>query len=370
MNIIKKFKNKKKQKKLPVNMLLSLIIFITLIATHVATFSIMYYLLSHSIIMLPSPESVLEPPHPELSAFLIQNLIISLILGSVISCFFGKIPSKPINELVDAIDELANGNFSVRIHFSGKRLFAPVCESFNRMAEELGSVEMLRNSFINDFSHEFKTPIVSIRGYAKLLKNTELTHAQRENYLSIIISESDRLSLLAANILTLSKIENQKIVSENTSFDLAEQIRRCILLSEPKWSKKKISFQLNLKDICFYGNESMLSQVWLNLIDNAIKFSPEQETIEISLFHTPKPVQIYFKIRDHGCGIAPEHASRIFQKFYQEDSSHTVEGNGLGLAIALRIIELHNGKIQIAKQEDTGASFEVFLPACDLDEYR
>lgn len=359
--------NKKQTKKLQVNILLSLVIFFTLIMTHVGTFGIMYYFISHNIIALPSPESLQQPPRPELSTFLIQNLVISLILGAVTSCFFGRIPSRPINELVTAIDELAEGNFNVRIHFSGTRLFSSVCKSFNRMAEELGSVEMLRSSFINDFSHEFKTPISSIRGYAKLLQNPNLSTQQRENYLSIIISESDRLTSLADNVLTLSKVENQKIVSESAPFNLAEQIRRCILLLEPKWSKKNIAFQLHLKDISFYGNESMLSQVWLNLIDNAIKFSPENETIEIFLFHTKLPVEIYCKIKDYGCGIAPENQAHIFQRFYQEDASHKIDGNGLGLAIASKIIELHKGKIQIAKQEKEGTAFEIFLPSHNLD---
>lgn len=360
--------NKKQAKKLQVNLLLSLIIFITLVLTHVGTFSIMYYLISSNIIVLPSPEALQEPPRPELSAFLLQTLIISLILGGVTSYCFGRISSKPINKLINAINELADGNFDVRISLSNKRWFSSLCASFNRMAEELGSVEMLRSSFINDFSHEFKTPIVSIRGYAKLLQNAQLTEAQKEQYLSIIISESDRLSSLATNVLTLSKVENQKIVSESCSFNLAEQIRRCILLLEPKWSRKNIEFQLNLKDISFYGNEAMLSQVWLNLIDNAIKFSPENGRIEMYLFHTVKPFRIYFKIRDYGCGIAAESASHIFQKFYQEDSAHIIEGNGLGLTIAAKIIDLHNGKIQIGKQEEKGVSFEVFLPAHNLDE--
>lgn len=229
------------------------------------------------------------------------------------------------------------------------------------MAEELGSLEMLRSDFINNFSHEFKTPIVSLRGYAKVLKRKNLTDDERNDYLDIIINESERLAELATNVLQLSKVESQAIITEKTSFNLTEHIRTVIVLLEPKWSAKHISFQFDSSELMVTANEDMLSQVWINLLDNAIKYSPSYSEITIAM--NSKDQQVRISIHNNGPGINESQQKNIFDKFYQGDSSHSSPGNGLGLSIAHKIVALHGGTIQVASSDDTGTTFEVTLPS-------
>jgi signal transduction histidine kinase len=287
-------------------------------------------------------------------------MILSTITGTVISFIVSRVPLNPINELISATKELARGNFDTRIHLRGPNEFKELTESFNRMAEELGSIEMLRSDFVNNFSHEFKTPIVSMRGFAKVLKNSRhLTEDERNEYLDIIISESDRLSMLATNVLNLSKVEHQKIISENKMFDMSEQVRRAILLLEPKWSKKGLDLIIDLDEVNFYGNEDLLNQIWINLIDNAIKFSPQGAKIQLDLIEFNN--EIIFKVKDNGYGIQPESQKYIFDKFYQCDKSHSTEGNGLGLTLVKKIVDMHNGQILVESNFNSGAVFTVKL---------
>jgi len=359
---MKKGKNCTDQKTVNIGILFALFMFIALFITNILSFIVLFFLVNRNIISIPAPGDMQPFPGPGFTMFLIQILLISLILGTCSTMFLAILTTKPINTLITAINELANGNFNVRIHMAHDRIFGPINESFNKMAEELSSVEILRNSFINDFSHEFKTPIVSIRGFSKLLQSSGLSEDERQEYLSIIISECERLTSLSNNILNLSKIENQKIISNTQPFYLSEQIRRSILLLETKWAAKNIDFDLDLENFLFTGNKELLQEVWINLISNAIKFSPNSGTIEITLKQDKNQKQVSFRIKDYGCGISEKDRNHIFQKFYQADQSRTTEGNGLGLAIASRVIELHNGKLQLGKQEEIGTSFEIFLP--------
>ncbi len=271
-----------------------------------------------------------------------------------------KIPLKPINKLITATKELSNGNFDIRINFDHPKELKELSNSFNNMAKELGSVELLRNDFVNNFSHEFKTPIVSLRGFAKLLKNDNLTKEERDEYLDIIISESDRLALLATNILNLSNIENKTINTSKSNFDLSEQIRHSILLLESKWSSKNIEINIDLDETKYIGNEELLKQVWVNLIENAIKFTNKEGKIDIQLmsFEDSK----VFKIRDTGIGMSQKTKKHIFDKFYQGDTSHTIEGNGLGLTMVKKIIDLHNGIVEVKSQLNKGTIITVTLP--------
>jgi len=358
----KKKKNRTDKKAVNIGVLFALFMFIALFITNIVSFVVIFFLVSHNVISIPEPENMQPFPDPGFIMFLIRSLLISLILGTCSTLFLAILTTKPINTLTTAINELANGNFNVRIHMAHDRIFGPVNESFNKMAEELSSVEILRNNFINDFSHEFKTPIVSIRGFSRLLQSSGLSEDERQEYLSIIISECERLSSLSNNILNLSKIENQKIISNTQPFYLSEQIRRSILLLETKWAAKNIDFDLDLENFIFTGNRELLQEVWINLISNAIKFSPNRGTIEITLKQNKDKKQIYFKIKDYGCGISEKDRRHIFQRFYQADQSRTTEGNGLGLTIAAKVIELHNGKLQLGTPEEIGTSFEIFLP--------
>lgn len=291
--------------------------------------------------------------------------LVSLITGTVISLFVSKKPLKPIRDIMTAADRIAAGDYSVRINLNGSEEFKQLSNSFNHMAEEIGSVEMLRNDFVNNFSHEFKTPIVSIRGFAKMLKRNDLTHQERNEYLNIIITESERLSELSTNVLNLSKVEQQSILTDKKRFNVSEQIRLVIAALYHKWSNKNMDIVFENEEIILNGNEELLKQVWINLIDNAIKFSPEYSTVVIKA-DDKNENNIIVTISDQGEGISSEAQKHIFDKFYQGDISHATQGNGLGLGLGLalvkKIINLHNGQISLKKSSSKGATFEIILP--------
>ena len=291
---------------------------------------------------------------------LLLLLVVSVVVGTVVSLVMSRIPLRPIRQVIDATNRLAAGDFSTRLRLPGAHVFTELAESFNRMAEELGSIEMLRSDFVDNFSHEFKTPIVSIKGFAEELKHDDLTPEQRNEYLDIIIHESTRLAQLATNVLNLSRVEKQAILANRTRFDLTEQVRRCVLLFENKWEQRRLNLNVELDEVTIDGDEELLSQVWLNLIDNAVKFTPEGGCVDIRLHKGSDSVT--FQIRDDGYGISEEAQRHIFDKFYQGDASHTVSGNGLGLSIARRVITLHNGDIRCQSEEGAGAEFTVELP--------
>ncbi|MEN6637130.1 MAG: HAMP domain-containing sensor histidine kinase [Clostridiaceae bacterium] len=334
--------------------LFSAIVFLILMITSILIFIIGVLLVRINAINLAK----LSRQEPLLPIFML--LIISVVVGTVVSFMISRFPLKPIRRVIDATNRLAGGDFSVRLHLPGPSSLAELATSFNRMAEELGSIEMLRADFVDHFSHEFKTPIVSIKGFAEELKHDDLTPEQRNEYLDIIIHESTRLAQLATNVLNLSRVEKQTILANRTRFDLTEQVRRCVLLFENKWEQRRLNLNVELDEVTIDGDEELLSQVWLNLIDNAVKFTPEGGCVDIRLQKGDGSVT--FQIRDDGYGISEEAQRHIFDKFYQGDASHTVSGNGLGLSIARRVITLHNGEIYCKSEEGAGAEFTVVLP--------
>lgn len=229
------------------------------------------------------------------------------------------------------------------------------------MTEELAGIELLRSDFIGNFSHEFKTPIVSILGFAKLLKKGNLTPEEQAEYLDIIIEESRRLTALSTNVLNLSKVESMSLLTDFTTFNVGEQVRESVVLLESKWNKKEISFDFNLKELQINGNEQLLKQVWMNLIDNAVKFSPAKSKIDLSLENNSEFVKI--TVRDYGIGMDEKTQHNIFDKFYQGESSHSPKGNGLGLPLAKKIVELHHGTITVTSRLGEGSAFVVTLPS-------
>ena len=303
----------------------------------------------------------LSRQEPMLPIFML--LIISVVVGTVVSFMISRFPLKPLRRVIDATNRLASGDFSVRLQLPNASSLTELATSFNRMAEELGSIEMLRADFVDDFSHEFKTPIVSIKGFAEELKHDDLTPEQRNEYLDIIIHESSRLSQLATNVLNLSRVEKQTILGNLARFDLTEQVRRCVLLFENKWEQRRLNLNVELDEVAITGDEELLSQVWLNLIDNAVKFTPEGGCVDIRLQKVES--HVLFSIRDDGYGISEEMQRHIFDKFYQGDDSHTIPGNGLGLSIARRIVTLHGGEIRCQSEEGAGTEFTVSLPIGD-----
>lgn len=261
-----------------------------------------------------------------------------------------------------ATNQISKGDYTTRISLRGTRELRQLTQSFNHMAEELDSMEILHNDFINNFSHEFKTPIVSIRGFAKLLKEQNLTPKEQEEYLNIIIAESERLSALSTNILNLSKLEQQTSLTERENFHLTEQIRLVVSLLAPKWSEKNLELSLDSDEIFLTGNEELLKQVWINLLDNAIKFSPEGGFIRIHASSNRQSCSIFFTNILEQTNLSKNFCSHIFTKFYQEDSSHSTKGNGLGLTIANRIVQLHRGEITCKINSDQTITFCVTLP--------
>ncbi|MCD8015233.1 MAG: HAMP domain-containing histidine kinase [Lachnospiraceae bacterium] len=287
-----------------------------------------------------------------------------LILGVILAVIMSNIPAGPINKLIDATDKIADGDYSVRVNFKGPKDMRLLGQKFNYMAQELGSVEMLRNDFVNNFSHELKTPIASIQGFAQVLLDRDVSRQEQVEYLNIIVKESKRLTDMSTNVLNLSRIEQQTILTDKKRIDISEQIRTTIIALDRKWSSKDVKFQLESEDsgeIYGMGNEELLKQVWLNLLDNAVKFSPDGGCVRIRGKQEPEGLEI--TISNRGESLPPEMARHIFDRFYQGDTSHTTEGNGLGLTIAQKIVKLHNGKLFLDCQEEGWVTFHVSLPA-------
>ncbi len=288
-------------------------------------------------------------------------LFFSTTLGTLFTFIFSRIWLKTAKDLSRAADEVSRGNFSVRVDEKYHRgEFREMIRAFNNMAEHLSHTEIFRSDFINYFSHEFKTPIVSMRGFARQLKKPNLTEEARKEYLQIIIDECDRLTRLASNILLLSQFENQKIVSSPTTFSVDEQIRTTLVLLEKEWSGKEIELDLEMDEIHITTNEEMLSLVWRNLLSNAIKYSLTGGKIQITCDDDGEFLHVV--IADEGIGMSEETQKHIFEKFFQADTSHKTNGNGLGLALVKRIVDLCQGTIRVSSREGQGASFTVSLP--------
>ena len=284
----------------------------------------------------------------------------SIVLGTIISFAISHIPLKPVLELVDGLNKLEQGDYKTRIDLGKSSMMAELTDNFKTLASELENTEMLRTDFVNNFSHEFKTPIVSIRGFARLLQKGNLTKEQEQEYLSIIEEEASRLSDMATNVLNLTKIENQDILTDVTDYNLSEQIRNCILLVEKKWSDKKLEMVLDFDEINIQGNEEMLKQVWINLLDNAIKFSPVGNKVVVEI-DDENDEDITVSIKNFGPAIKKEDLPMIMNKFFQGDRSHSKDGNGIGLAIVDRIVKLHNGSVT-CESDDEKTVFYVKLP--------
>ena len=300
---------------------------------------------------------------PEETNGLILVFVISLGAGLIFTTIGSELMLRYVNRYINQMNRLASGDFKARLSI-GKFVkrnptFMEITNSFNKMAEELENTEMLRTDFINNFSHEFKTPIVSIAGFAKLLKRGNLTEKQKEEYLDIIEEESLRLATMARNVLNMTKVENQSILTNVSIYNLSEQLRSSILLLEPKWTRRGIGFELEIEEYMIQANEELLKEVWINLIDNAIKFTEDGKNIKISVKDTSE--KIYVSVTNSGKEITPGQQKRIFNKFYQADESHATEGNGIGLALVKRIVDLHRGKIVVESNEQT-TSFMVELP--------
>jgi len=349
--------NEKRRKSFGLLLMFVLILFVAGLFNSGITTLTVYFLVRNGILQV-APDVI-----PDAGKLLTFNVLLSIPVCLLMSAAMSKFPLKPIRDLIDGMDQLASGNFKARVRV-GKIMrrypaYVNISESFNRMAQELESTEMLRCDFINNFSHEFKTPIVSIAGFAKLLKRGNLSEKEQRQYLDAIEEESLRLSTMATNVLNMTKVENQTILTDVTEYNLSEQIRSCMLLLESKWSKKNIELELDFGEHMIRANEELLKQVWINLLDNAVKFTPDGHTIQVRITESDASLQL--EVSNTGSQIPQEAQKKIFNKFYQADESHASQGNGIGLAIVKRIVELHSGQITVSSENDV-TTFGVELP--------
>lgn len=302
--------------------------------------------------------------------------VVTILLYVVPSCAVGLLTAaiflyrrnqKKLSALIEGFNCIAEGDFSYRIETNSQDDYNKLYSNFNKMVEELNSVQSLRESFVHDFSHEFKTPIASINGFANYLLDGDLSKDEEKKYLKIIADESHRLSHLAENTLLLSKLDNLNFVGEKKSYRLDVQIKDCVISLADNWSKKNLSLSSDMSEITFTGNDELMRQVWINLILNAVKFTPQDGEICTTLYE--KDGKIYATVKDSGIGMTEEVKARIFDKYYQGDKSRSVQGNGLGLSIVKRIVDLHEGEIKVESEEGKGSAFTVILPV-EEQEYK
>ncbi len=338
---------------------LTLFVFLILVISGIAT------LVFYSLILLlfafhPLVVAITVNPY----TFIITLLCICSVIGTLLSGFLGKYYLRPLKQLIAATEQVKKGNFKVQVEEHGNKdkitEMGALITSFNEMVRELDGIELFRNDFINNFSHEFKTPIVSIRGFAKELQMGDLSEEQRQEYAKIIAEEADRLARLSISVLELSKLENQQIVTNKSEFYLDEQLRQCILLQEPVWSAKGIDVLPELEEVRFYSNEEILSHIWSNLIGNALKFTPEGGQVRIALQDGDDAVTV--TVADTGIGMTEEVRKHIFEKFYQGDPSHHSKGYGVGLTMVARAVGLCGGAIGVESTPGEGSVFTVRLP--------
>ena len=294
------------------------------------------------------------------SAILILGCV--FLTGSIVFLVIADIIVKPLTRLTNAIKELSNGNYNVRVDNVGQDEISKLNQGFNQMARQLAKQDETRQKFISDISHEFQTPLTSIQGFANILKEEDLPKEQRVKYANIILYNSKRLSSLANNMLQLTLLDREEIELELTNYSLVEQMNRVISTQENQAMEKNIEivFEMPKKEIFIEGDEQRLEQVWTNIISNAIKYTNEGGLITITMKKNSKDIEV--SIEDTGIGMSKEVVSHIFERFYREDKARNVEGNGLGLAIVKSIVDLHHGKIDILSQVDVGTNFIVRLP--------
>ena len=345
-----------KKQRMSLTLLFSGMVFVFLILTMIIVALVLYLFAKLGIFQI-------EDGTMSIGTFIAITLLISVVIGTFLGATVGRIPLRSVNTIINSMTRLAGGDFKTRLNFNGPFSKLPVTseltESFNKMASELESTEMLSSDFINSFSHEFKTPIVSIAGFAKLLRKGNLSESEQKEYLEIIEDEALRLSSMATNVLELSRVENQTILTDFTVYNLSEQLRNCVLLLENKWESKSLDIDLSFDEYEILSNEELMRQVWVNLLDNAVKFTPDHGTVEIRIRNEEDLITV--TISNTGSSIPADAKERIFQKFYQADESHSSQGSGIGLAIAKKIVELHNGRISASSEKEITV-FTVTIP--------
>lgn len=300
------------------------------------------------------------------------NSLLGLILTGTIVGGIGKvartrgwIPEMNVfGPIIEALERIAAGDFSVRLEnqFQDNPMVGKLTKSVNNMVLELDQMENMRQEFISNVSHEIQSPLTSIHGFAQALENDQLTIEERHHYLNIIETESTRLSRITEELLNLASLESDRVRFEPKPYRLDKQIRSLILACEPQWAGKEIDINVALEEVNITGDEDLLSQVWINLIHNSIKFTPQGGRVNIDLHKHGDRIE--FKISDTGIGISEEDQARIFERFFKADPSRTRSGgSGLGLSIVRKIVELNKGMIDVQSKLGMGTTFTVSLPA-------
>lgn len=291
---------------------------------------------------------------------IISLFVLSTCIASVLAYYVNIHIMKPIINMSKASKEVAKGNFNIRLNDdSNIEEIRITAKNFNNMVTELNSIETLRDDFIANVSHEFKTPLSAIEGYTMLLQEEDLPAELKREYIKKITDSTHRLSSLAGNILLISKLDNRSFNEKVSEFRLDEQLREAILSHELTWDKKKLELDIELEEVKYRGEEPLLLQVWLNLIGNACKFTPEGGRICVKLTTYTDRAEV--TVSDNGPGIDASAQKHIFEKFYQADTSHKSEGNGLGLALVKKIVEKCNGSIEVKSEPGKGSEFKVTL---------
>lgn len=295
---------------------------------------------------------------------------IAMLLGGVALWHSASYVTNPIVEISKGVQKVADGDFTVQLTLNNNHRKTPsdsyadeittMAKNFNKMTRELNGMDYMRKDFMSNVSHEIKTPVAAILGFSEILLDGNLSEQEQKEYLSYIYQESQRLARISENMLHMSRLDHQDIVEMNDEVEVDEQIRRCIISLGEKWPDKDIHYKLQLKKCCIISNYDLLFQLWTNLIDNAIKYSGQKCTIWISTQIADNC--LLFSIKDEGIGISKEKLSKIYDKFYQGDESHKKQGNGLGLSIVKRIVELLGGTIVCESELGAGTTMTVKLP--------
>ena len=297
------------------------------------------------------------PRHSDIIMFLLACMVI----GIVLSVIFSRIIISPLDEIINALNRVIDGDYSAKVRPRGIRRSRRLGKRFNSLTDELTNITMLNENFVNNFSHEFKTPITSVHGFAKLIKNGNLSPEKQEEYLDIIIRESQKLAGLATDTLLFTKINNTDLPGKLGTFNVTEQIRETVVALQYRWGEKDITFDLSGEDCDVTADRDMLSHVWLNIADNAIKFTGNGGEISINVSYEDGIITV--TVKDNGAGMKPEVLENVFNKFYQGDTSHATPGNGLGLPLAKKITDIHGGEIFIESEEGRGTIVTVRLPS-------
>lgn len=338
------------------NINIILIIFNVMIFSSIVLGSIIYVLSKLGLLVITSKLGSLTT--------ILLVLLSSMIIGTSFSCIFVSKALSPLLDISDATKRISVGDFNVRVKEIKKHddnlEVNQLIRNFNKMVERLSKIETIRYDFVTNVSHEFKAPLATINGYVTLLSDENLPKEEREKYISIIQDSTTKLTSLITNILKVSTLENQKVTINPKAYNLCEQIREIIILQEKAWTKRNITFDLDFSECIITSDEELLKTVWSNLISNAIKYSHLNSTVYITVMKKDKYAIV--KIKDNGIGMNNETKMHIFDKFFQGDKSHSIEGNGLGMAIVSKILPVVNGIIEIDSEEGVGSTFSVILP--------